>query len=188
MTVERAMHSKVKLRVEDFDLLAMDGGLEGLERTELLDGDIHLLGPQYVPHGMAKAVFHDALLEWKRVYRPELSLFTAASVAMLPHDEPMPDIVLCNRQRGVMGVPVETVHLLIEVADDSRKRDLGYKKSLYAAQGVPEYWVVDLAKSKVLQFSAPGADGWGAEAELALGAQVKAATLAGLVVETAGLA
>ena len=73
------------MRVEDFDLLAMDGGLEGLERTELLDGDIHLLGPQYVPHGMAKAVFHDALLEWKRVYRPELSLFTAASVAMPPH-------------------------------------------------------------------------------------------------------
>jgi hypothetical protein len=84
MTVERATHSKVKLRVEDFDLLALNGGLEGLERTELLDGDIHLVGPQYAPHGLAKAVFYDALRGWKRAHRHDLALFTAASVAMLP--------------------------------------------------------------------------------------------------------
>jgi Uma2 family endonuclease len=187
MTVELAMQSKVKLRVDDFDLLAMNGGLEGLERTELLDGDIHLMSPQYLRHGMAKALFYNALLDWQRQHRPKFMVLSEVSVAMPPYDEPIPDVVLCDTPHGTKGVQVETVHLLIEVADDSRKRDLGYKKALYARQGVPEYWVVDLVKGKVLQFSAPGAEGWGVEGEVAFGERVEAVSLAGLGVETAGL-
>ena len=57
MTVALAPLPKVKLTVEDFDLLAANGGLAGLERTELLDGDIYLMSPQYLLHGRAKAFF-----------------------------------------------------------------------------------------------------------------------------------
>jgi Uma2 family endonuclease len=187
MTVELAMQSKVKLRVDDFDLLAMNGGLEGLERTELLDGDIHLMSPQYLRHAVAKAIFYNALLKWQEKNRPKFMVLSEVSVAMPPFDEPIPDVVMCDTPHGTKGVQVETVHLLIEVADDSRKRDLGYKKALYARQGVPEYWVVDLVKGKVLQFSAPGAECWGTETEIAFGDKIEAATLAGLRVETAGL-
>ena len=187
MTVELATHPKVKLRVEDFDLLAMNGGLEGLERTELLDGDIYQMSPQYLPHGTAKALYYEALLDWKREHRPELALLSEVSVAMPPNDEPMPDVILCAQPRGTKGIPVETVHLLIEIADASRQRDMGYKKSLYARQGVPEYWVVDIDKRKVWQFSSPGADGYGVEAEVQFGETLRAATLEGLSVETLGL-
>jgi Uma2 family endonuclease len=126
-------------------------------------------------------------LKWLEKNRPELVVLSDVSVAMPPNDEPIPDVVLCDMPLGSKGVQVETVHLLIEVADDSRKRDLGYKKALYARQGVPEYWVVDLVKAKVFQFSAPGPEGWTAKAEVAFGAQIEAATLAGMGVETAGL-
>ena len=187
MTVELATHPKVKLRVEDFDLLAMNGGLEGLERTELLDGDIYLMSPQYLPHGTAKALFYEALLDWKRVHRPELSLLSEVSVAMPPNDEPMPDVILCDTPQGDKGIPVQTVHLLIEIADASRQCDMGYKKHLYARQGVPEYWVVDIDKRKVWRFFAPGAGGYGAETEVSFGETLHAATLEGLAVETAGL-
>ncbi|MGE3692874.1 MAG: Uma2 family endonuclease [Novosphingobium sp.] len=187
MTVERAMHSKVRLRVDDFDLLALNGGLEGLERTELLNGDIHLMSPQYSPHSNAKSLFYDALLDWQRAHRAEWAVRMETSVAMPPYDEPIPDVILCNLPTGTKGIPVEEVHLLIEVADESRARDLGYKKALYAQQGVPEYWVVDLVKGKVVQFSKPGADGWGVEAERGFGGRVEAATLTGLGVETKGL-
>ena len=184
MTVELATHPKVKLRVEDFDLLAMNGGLEGLERTELLDGDIYQMSPQYLAHGTAKALFYEALLDWKRKHRPELALLSDVSVAMPPSDEPMPDVILCDKPRGIKGVPVETVHLLIEIADTSRQRGMGYKKSLYARQGVPEYWVVDIDKRKVWQFSSPGVEGYEAEIEVPFGEILRAATLAGLYVET----
>ena len=187
MTVDLATHSKVKLRVDDFDLLALNGGLSGFERTELLDGDIYLMSPQYTRHGLAKALFHEALLDWKRVNRPEVQVLSEVSVAMPPHDEPIPDVILCDMPLGSKGVPVAAVHLLIEVADDSRKRDLGYKKSLYAAQGVPEYWVVDLVNAKVHRFSSPGADGYAESHEVAFGERVEAMTLAGLGVETRGI-
>lgn len=187
MTVELAMYPKVKLRVEDFDLLAMNGGLEGLDRTELLDGDIYQMSPQYLPHGTAKALFYEALLDWKREHRPELALLSEVSVAMPPNDEPMPDVILCDQPRGTKGIPVETVHLLIEIVDASRQRDMGYKKHLYARQGVPEYWVVDIDKRKVWWFSSPGAEGYGAEAEVAFGETLYATTLEGLTVDTAGL-
>ena len=188
MTVELPTHPKVKLRVEDFDLLAQNGGLEGLERTELLDGDIYQMSPQYLPHGTAKALFYEALLDWKREHRPELAVLSEVSVAMPPNDEPMPDVILCNRPSGDKGIPVATVHLLVEIADDSRDRDLGFKKDLYARQGVPEYWVVDLAERKVHRFSSPGAEGYGEELEVPFGQRLSAAMVEGLSVETTGLA
>ncbi len=187
MTVELTTHPKVKLTVDDFDLLALNGGLAGLERTELLDGDIYQMSPQYNPHSNAKSLFYEALLDWKRIHRPDWAVRTETSVAMPPNDEPMPDVILCDAPRGSKGIAVGTVHLLIEIADDSRKRDLGYKKSLYARQGVPEYWVVDLVKSKVFRFASPRAEGWGDEAEVTFGERIEAVTIAGLGVETAGL-
>ena len=187
MTVELAMYPKVKLRVEDFDLLAMNGGLEGLDRTELLDGDIYQMSPQYSPHSDAKSLFYEALLDWKRLHRPELAVRTESSVAMPPNDEPMPDLIICEWERRAKGIPVEAVLLLIEIADTSRQRDMGYKKALYARQGVPEYWVVDINRRKVWQFSSPGADGYGAEAEVPFGDTLRAVTLVGLAVETVEL-
>ena len=187
MTVELAKHSKVKLRVDDFDLLALNGGLSGLERTELLDGDIYQMSPQYARHGMVKARFYNAVLDWQRAKRPELLVLSEVSVAMPPNDEPIPDVILCDMPQGSKGIPVKTVHLLIEIADDSRKRDLGYKKALYAAQGVPEYWVVDLVDGKVHRFSSPQAEGYADLCEVTFGERIEAVTLAGLVVETAGL-
>ena len=184
MTVELASRPKVKLRVDDFDLLALSGALSDLERTELLDGDIYQMNSQYTRHGMVKAHFHEALLDWKRANRPDLVVLSEVSVAMPPHDEPIPDVILCDRPTGTKGIQVATVHLLIEIADDSRSRDLGYKKALYAGQGVPEYWVADLAKSKVWRFSSPSAEGYGDETVAAFGERVEAATIIGLAVET----
>jgi Uma2 family endonuclease len=187
MSIELATHSKVKLTVDDFDLLALNGGLSGLERTELLDGDIYQMSPQYTRHGIVKARFYNAVLDWQRANRPELLVLSEVSVAMPPHDEPIPDVILCDMPLGSKGIAVETVHLLIEVADDSRKRDLGYKKALYAQQGVPEYWVVDLVDGKVRQFSSPLPDGYADVCEVVFGGRIEAVTLAGLMAETSNL-
>ena len=187
MTVELASRPKVKLRVDDFDLLALSGGLADLGRTELLDGDIYAMNSQYTRHGMVKAHFYDALLDWKRTNRPDWVVLSEVSVAMPPHDEPIPDVILCDRPTGTKGIAVATVHLLIEIADDSRARDLGYKKALYARQGVPEYWVADLTEGKLWGFASPGAEGYGDERVVGFGERVEAVTIAGLGVETAGL-
>lgn len=187
MTVELASRPKVKLRVEDFDLLALSGGLADLGRTELLDGDIYQMNAQYTRHAMVKLHFHEVLLFWRRSFRPNWVALSEASVAMPPHDEPIPDIILCDRPSGTMGIDVSTVHLLIEIADDSRARDLGYKKALYARQGVPEYWVADLAKNKIHCFASPSAEGYKAQRLIGFGDPVEAVTLNGLAVDTSAL-
>ena len=187
MTVELASRPKVKLRVDDFDILALGGALVDLGRTELLDGDIYAMNSQYTRHAMVKAHFYNALFLWTLSDRPDLTVLSEVSVAMPPHDEPIPDVVLCDRPTGTKGIPVETVHLLIEIADDSRARDLGYKKDLYARQGVPEYWVADLAKSEAWCFWSPGSDGYGAERSMKFGELVESTTIDGLGVETTGL-
>ena len=187
MTVELASRPKVKLRVDDFDLLALSGGLADLGRTELLDGDIYQMNSQYTRHGMVKAHFYNELFLWARANGPELVVLSEVSVAMPPHDEPIPDVILCDKPTGIKGIPVATVHLLIEIADESRAWDLGYKKALYARQGVPEYWVVDLAKKKMWRFSLPVADCYSEERVLAFGKRIEAATIEGLAVETTAM-
>jgi Uma2 family endonuclease len=178
---------KVKLRVDDFDLLANSGALAGLERSELLDGDIYLMSPQYSRHGNAKAAFHEALLDWARAHRPDLVVRTEMSVAMPPHDEPMPDIIVCTKPTGAKGIPVGSVALLIEVANETLEHDLSYKAALYVSQGVPEYWVVDLVGRKIIQHALPGDKIYGRVEQVAFGQTVAAVTLAGLAFETAGL-
>jgi len=187
MNVAHGSRPKVKLRVEDFDLLAQSGGLAEFGRTELLDGDIYETSPQYSRHGNAKALFYDALLDWQRAHRPDLAVRSEVSVAMPPHDEPMPDVILCLPPTGSKGIPVETVLLLVEIADGSAEYDLGYKAELYARQNVPEYWVVDLRADAVRRMWTPGPEGYAEREQAALGAPIAAATLPGLVVGTAGL-
>jgi Uma2 family endonuclease len=187
MTIALAPRPKVKLRVEDFDLLAESGGLAGLERTELLDGDIYLMSPQYREHAFAKSVFYDAIRDWASANVPHLRTLMEVSVAMPPNDEPIPDIVLTSEWKGRLGVPVASVSLLVEIADDSRSRDLGHKAVLYARQRVPEYWAVDLKKQETVRHAQPRADGYGKIDRVRFGEPVASVTLDKLSVDTAEL-
>jgi Uma2 family endonuclease len=47
------------------------------------------------------------------------------------------------------------VLLLIEVSDSTLRYDLGKRASLYAAHGIPEYWVFDLQHDRVWRHRAP---------------------------------
>ena len=54
MTVQRPLApGKHKLRVEEYLLLA-DAGVFGDARTELIDGDIIVMSPEYRPHAYAR--------------------------------------------------------------------------------------------------------------------------------------
>jgi Uma2 family endonuclease len=179
-----SLPAKIKLSVDQFDLLAMGGGLAGLGRSELIDGDIYLMAPQYRRHAYVKARFHEALLDWTRANRPDLTVFTEASVAMPPNDEPMPDLILTDAPRGPKAIPVDSVALLIEIAESSDDYDLGYKAALYSQQGVPEYWVVDLRERRVVRHHGATPDGYADIVPVAFGTPVVAATLPTLQVAT----
>lgn len=51
--------------------------------------------------------------------------------------------------------------LVVEVSDTAVRYDLSVKAALYAAAGVPEYWVVDIMGRLLFVHRRPGAEGYG---------------------------
>jgi hypothetical protein len=67
-------------------------------------------------------------------------------------------------------------------------RRYGERALLYASRAIPEYWVVDLPSRLPHLLWAPGSNGYAEHRRIKLGERVEAVTIAGLAVETAGLA
>src|SRR5262249_38327507 len=51
-----------------------------------------------------------------------------------------------------------TATLIVEVADSTLAFDKGRKLRLYAAANIPEYWIVDLNKRRLLVFRRPNSE------------------------------
>jgi len=99
---------------------------------------------------------------------------------------PEPDITLTD-YRGDGAVPLAHVALVIEVSDTTLDTDLGRKADLYAAAGVPEYWVIDLNEARALLHMNPLDHGYDGQLDVLLGEVLHAGTIEGLSVETTGL-
>jgi len=75
-----------------------------------------------------------------------------------PDSEPEPDVAVI---RGLREDYVERhpgpldVGLVVEVADSSLDRDRGWKKRIYAAAGIPVYWIVNLVDRQIEVFTRP---------------------------------
>jgi Uma2 family endonuclease len=77
--------------------------------------------------------------------------------------EPVPDVMLLHRRadfyRNHHPTAAESF-LVIEVADTSLRFDRNVKIPLYARQGVPEAWIVDLRGDAVLTYGEPSEHGY----------------------------
>jgi Uma2 family endonuclease len=76
--------------------------------------------------------------------------------------EPEPDVsVVRGRRRDYADrhPGPEDVALLVEVADTSLERDRGWKKRIYAAAGIPCYWIVNLIDGQVEVHAQPSGPG-----------------------------
>jgi len=75
--------------------------------------------------------------------------------------EPQPDIAVLRPGADDLGAPTpraSEVLLLIEVADSTLYDDRNEKAPLYAASGVPEYWILNLADQVFELHRKPEAD------------------------------
>jgi Uma2 family endonuclease len=172
-----------RLKVEDFFRLDAAGAFEGYGKTELIRGEVFYMNAQHRPHARAKIAIYEALRDWIKANDPGFSVLIEATVAMPPHSAPEPDLLLTTEPDGDGPVPIQSVRLLLEIADTTQKHDLKTKAGLYAENGVPEYWVVDLKARRVQAMWTPGANGYAERGEVAFGGRIESATIAGLAVE-----
>ncbi len=74
-------------------------------------------------------------------------------------NNPMPDVaVMFGSPRDYPKTSPRTAVMVVEVLDGSFAMDAEKKPPLYAAAGVPEYWVLDVNGRQLLVFRDPVAD------------------------------
>jgi Uma2 family endonuclease len=138
------------------------------------------MSPKHRPH--ARAVTELVVAFAKALEGSELSVLSDISVRLSDHDVPEPDIAVTDAPEGDGILPLESIRLVVEVADSTLRKDLGLKAALYARAGVPEYWVVDVNGCVIHQMWSPEADGYAHRREVPFGERIEAATIEGLAV------
>jgi Uma2 family endonuclease len=177
----------IKLRIADYELLDRSGAFESYRKTELIDGVVYAVNPQHRPHGFVKDELAYRLRRALEAIGSNLHVATEQSVALEPNSEPQPDIILTSEPRGPGAIPGASVELLVEVSDSSLRFDLADKARVYAAAGIPEYWIVDVNSGRLHQMWSPQGETYVERREAKLGERIDAAKIAGLGVETTSL-
>lgn len=177
----------LRVTAGQLEAMAARGAFAGLPRIELRDGVLCQVNPQYRPHLLAKSAMYDGLRDALRDLGSGLGVASEGSVRIGEREVPMPDVFVWEVHWGAGPVPVEHVRLVVEISDTTLEDDLGRKRQVYAAGGVPEYWVVDLLGRVVWQYWAPVDEGYANEMTVPFGEVLLASTLPGLAIHTAAL-
>lgn len=178
----------VKLRVEDYMMLDDAGAFDAYGRTELIEGEVVYMNAQHRAHARIKTRLVIALAAELATRADGLEALVEGSVSMPPYNVPEPDIAVTSEPEGNGLIPLASLALVIEVADTTLRNDLTRKAMVYAREGVPEYWVVDVNGGRIHQLSEPAGESYRKRAEIEFGAIIASATIPDLNVETASLA
>lgn len=129
--------------------------------TELVDGELIVQEPRY-PHARIQALLIGALTAWELEVPGHAEVSAPTEVLLTDSDVYGPDVVIVGSQPELTArETLRALPLIVaEVRSPSTWRyDIGRKKAVYEASGVPELWLVDGVASEILVFrrSAPGA-------------------------------
>ena len=131
---------------EDYHALAAVGLLND-QRVELIEGEIIDMAPIGDWHA---AVTHPMAVLLEELFGSGFSARNQVPI-MVGGDrqpsEPQPDITVVVgawRDYGARKPGPKDIVLVVEVADTSLEFDRNIKARLYAAAGIPEYWIVNL--------------------------------------------
>jgi Uma2 family endonuclease len=117
-------------------------------RLELLEGEVYeKVSPQGVPHAEATELTAETI---RGVLPRGLRVRVQLPLRLGKRSEPEPDIAVVSGpiRSGLPHHPT-TALLVIEIADSSLRIDRELKRRIYAAAGIPGYWVLDLLNRRL---------------------------------------
>ena len=129
-----------RLTVEQYFALVDQGILEENDRVELLEGVVVAMAPENVWHANGVRWVARALTTavGTRAYVDQQHCFIAGAFSV-----PEPDVaVLPGVMEDYLTHHPSQAHLVVEVSDSSLSQDRLTKAGIYAAAGIPEYWIV----------------------------------------------
>jgi Uma2 family endonuclease len=140
----------------EYDQMVDAGLLHEDEHVQLIEGAILQMPAHRPAHAVSVTL---ALHELTRVFCDDpIGIRVQLPLALGDDSEPEPDLaVVPGHARDFMVDHPTTAVLVVEVADSSLAFDRR-KARIYAAAGIPEYWIVNLAEGVLEVNRAPGAE------------------------------
>lgn len=144
LSVRDSAPDRVRLFFNDGYLLADDMGGEGINHSKVCDLFVMLLAFWFAATEQIAESLGRCLLEKppQRACVPDLVLYVGDRIPQWSEGEP----------RRIDLTQWRVPDLVGEIADTTLASDLDEKKQLYAALGIPEYWVIDVLGKRVIAF------------------------------------
>lgn len=151
------VHRRHRFSVADVDRMTEAGVFGADDRIELLHGTVVDVGQQGPEHAWTGDELHAVLA---RTYGDDYWIRDQRPLTLGPYSRPEPDlaIVRAGDYRHAHATGRDAV-LVVEVAWSSGDLDRA-KADLYAAGGVPVYWIVDVASRQLLVHRDPTETGY----------------------------
>lgn len=125
------------------------------ERVELIRGEIIQMPTKKTPHSVCNTRLVRLLI---RVLG-DRAIVRGQEPVILPADsEPQPDVVIArNRSDEYLSSHPEPADILlvVEIADSTLSYDQGRKLSLYAEDGISDYWIFNLVDNWLEVYNEP---------------------------------
>lgn len=154
--VEEPRH---RFSVADVEAMMRAGLVEEGAREELIEGELVKMpedGELHRDYSCELGRWLYGSLDRSFVVMPGTTL------VLSEYNAPSPDWYVFDGLLKTADVRGPDVLLVIEQADSSVRRDLGWKADMYARHGVRDYWVVELATARIHVHREPGEGGYGA--------------------------
>jgi Uma2 family endonuclease len=137
-----------RFTVEQYHRMIDAGILTENDKVHLIEGFILEMTPVGTPHAYSVDAVQD---EVSKLLPPGCKVFVQRPIT-LADSEPEPDVSIVRGTRADYNDhhprPSE-IGLLIEVADSSLALDRTTKARIYAAEAIPEYWIVNLIQRQI---------------------------------------
>jgi len=143
-----------RFSVRQYHAMIRAGILTEDDPVELLEGMLVTKMAKNPPHRLATRLTRRAL----EALLPEGWFVDVQEPITTEDSEPEPDLAVVRgteRDYAERHPGPEDLALVVEVADSSLQRDRTLKRRLYAAAGIPVYWVLNLAERQLEVYTGP---------------------------------
>lgn len=149
-----------RISVPDFHRMAEVGIFGPDDRVELIDGELIMMAPIGTRHAACVARLVRVL---QSAVGNTALIWPQNPLALADDTEVYPDLCLLRPRddfyAGAVPRPRDAL-LVVEVSDTTLGFDRGEKRRLYAAAGIAEYWVLDVAAGRMFVYRDPAEGGY----------------------------
>ncbi|MGF1588521.1 MAG: Uma2 family endonuclease [Pleurocapsa sp.] len=132
----------------------VNSGVLAERRVELLEGEIIQMSPESPMHSS----INYSVVEYFKELLQNRAVIREAHPITLDNSEPEPDIAVVRSPYTDYFTRhpfPQDIYWLVEISNRTLKLDLEMKSIIYARNGIPEYWVIDLVNKQLIVHTQP---------------------------------